>query len=185
MLNGFPKSARRGYVMKIHLRLFVAVASIVCLFAPRLDATPNDAEQVRKVVTGFSAAWNRHDMEAFGKLFAVDADFVNVAGAWMKGRDDIQMHHAYSHGTIPADTQIAGARREHYGIFKSSTMQFTKVDVRFLRKDVAIAHVSWDLLGDSRTPNPRRGLLTFVLTRQDSQWLIASGQNTEIERTVK
>jgi hypothetical protein len=41
------------------------------------------------------------------------------------------------------------------------------------------------LLGDGRTPNPRYGLITFVLTRQDGSWLISAAQNTEINRTVK
>jgi hypothetical protein len=51
-------------------------------------------------------------------------------------------------------------------------MKFDQVDVRFLRKDVAIAHVSWELLGDARTQSPRRGVFLFVLTRQNPEWLI-------------
>jgi uncharacterized protein (TIGR02246 family) len=57
--------------------------------------------------------------------------------------------------------------------------------VRFLRKDVAVAHASCELLGDARTPDPRHCMITFVLTRQDGVWLIAAAQNTEINRTVK
>jgi hypothetical protein len=48
-----------------------------------------------------------------------------------------------------------------------------------------VAHASWELLGDARSPNPRHGLITFVLTRQDGAWLIAAAQNTEINRAVK
>jgi hypothetical protein len=62
-------------------------------------------------------------------------------------------------------------------------MRFTQIDVRFLHKDVAVAHVSWELLGDVRTPNPRHGLFTFVLTRQGGSWLISAAQNTEINPT--
>lgn len=64
-------------------------------------------------------------------------------------------------------------------------MKFTHIDVRFLRKDVAVAHVNWELLGDTRTSNPRQGVLTFVLTHQNDGWLIAVAQNTEINRVVK
>ena len=64
-------------------------------------------------------------------------------------------------------------------------MRFAQIEVRFLRKDVAVAHVTWELVGDSRTPNPRRGLFVFVLTQQNGGWLIADAQNTEINRTVK
>lgn len=171
--------------MKTPVRLLSVIFLSACLFTSFAHATPNDADQVREAVAGFSQAWNHHDMVAFGRIFAPDADFVNVGGVRMKGRQDIQMHHAYSHGAIPADANVPGASRAHYGIFKSSVMRFARIDVRFLRSDVAVAHVNWELSGDSRTPNPRRGVLTFVLTRQNGHWLIAAAQNTEIARTVK
>jgi uncharacterized protein (TIGR02246 family) len=170
--------------MRKTLRPIAALAVTICLFGASVAAAPNDAEDVRSAAMGFSAAWNRHDMAAFGKLFAADADFVNVGGAWWKGRQEIQLHHAYSHGTIP-ENAAPGENPIHYGIFKHSTMTFVHTDVRFLRKDVAVAHVNWELRGDARTSQPRRGVLTFVLTRQNDGWLIAVAQNTEINRVVK
>ena len=167
------------------LCIVLSLVLVAPLLIARVFAAPNDEEDVRKTVGGFAQNWNNHDMEAFGKLFATDADFVNVAGDWWKGRQDIQMQHAYSHGTIPADTKGFEALRVYYGIYKSSTARFTQIDVRFLRRDVAVAHASWELLGDTRTPNPRHGLFTFVLARQDGSWFIAVAQNTEINRTVK
>lgn len=164
---------------------FLSVVLAAPLLMARVVEAPNDEEDVRKAVGGFAQSWNDHDMEAFGKLFATDADFVNVAGDWWKGRQAIQTQHAYSHGTIPADTKGFEASQMHYGIFKTSTLRFSGTDVRFLRRDVAVAHASWELLGDNRTPNPRHGFFTFVLTREDSRWLIAAAQNTEINRTVK
>lgn len=171
--------------MQMRLTVFVAMVSMACLFAPRVCAAPNDAAEVQSFVGGFATDWNRHDMVAFGKLFAMDADFINVAGFWMKGRNDIQMHHAYSHGTIPSSDHIAGAHRKNYAIFKNTTMRFNSIDVRFPGKDVAIAHVRWELFGDARTTIPRRGILVFVLARQGSGWQIVTAQNTEINRTVK
>jgi ketosteroid isomerase-like protein len=167
------------------LCIFLSVLLAALLLVARVPAASNDEDEVRKTVGGFSQSWNAHDMDAFGKLFAPDADFVNVAGDWWKGREDIQAQHAYSHGTIPADTKGFEGLRVYYGIFKSSTLRFAKIDVRFLRKDVAVAHASWELRGDARTPNPRHGLFTFVLTRQQSGWFIAAAQNTEIDRVVK
>jgi hypothetical protein len=35
---------------------------------------------VKRVVNGFPEAWNRHDMDVFGALFAPDADFVLLRG---------------------------------------------------------------------------------------------------------
>ena len=166
--------------------VFAGVAVLTSLFANRLLAAQNDAEDIRKVVAGFATAWNHHDLDAFGKLFAPDADFVNVAGVLWTGRQSIQAQHAYSHGVIPANSPgFSEEDRRHYGIFKNSTLTFDQIDVRLLSKEIAIAHVHWKLLGDDRTQNSRHGVFIFVLTRQDVGWLIASAQNTEINRDVK
>jgi hypothetical protein len=166
--------------------VLAAVAALTFLTADCALAAPDDTEHVRNVVAGFAATWNRHDLDAFGKLFAPDADFVNVAGLWWTGRQSIQRQHAYTHGVIPADSPGFSAEdRPYWGIFRNSTMRFAKADVRFLRSDVAVARVSWELLGDARTHNPRRGAFMFVLTRQNAAWLIAAAQNTEINRSVK
>ena len=74
--------------------------------------------------------------------------------------------------------------RRYYGIFKKSVLKFGEVNVRFLQKEVAVARVNWELVGDARTQNSRRGVFIFVLTRQKAGWLIAAAQNTEINRTV-
>jgi len=162
------------------------LAVLICLLVNCLLAASNDAEDVRSIVVRFAETWNRHDLDAFCKLFAPDANFVNVAGLLWTGRQSIQAHIAYSHGAIPADSpEFSPGDRRYYGIFKDSTMKFDQVDVRLLRKDVATAHVSWELLGDTRTPNARRGVFVFVLTRQSAGWLIATAQDTEINRTVK
>jgi uncharacterized protein (TIGR02246 family) len=55
-------------------------------------------------------------------------------------------------------------------------LRFTQTDVRFLRKDVAVVHVSMELHGDARTPDARHTTATFVLTQQDGGWLIAAAQ---------
>ncbi len=166
--------------------VLAAVAVLTSLLVNCGLAAQNNAEDVRSVVAGFATTWNRHDLDAFGKLFAPNADFVNVAGVLWTGRQSIQAQHAYSHGVIPADSPgFSDEDRRYYGIFKNSTLSFGQIDVRFLRKEVAIAHVNWELLGDARMQNPRRGVFIFVLTRQNVGWLIAAAQNTEINRTVK
>ena len=71
---------------------------------------------------------------------------MNVQGNWWKGRKEIQMKHAWSHGAIPRDTPGFDKADPHYGIFKNSTMKFNDIEARFLRKDVAIARVKWELV---------------------------------------
>ncbi|HLW83389.1 MAG TPA: SgcJ/EcaC family oxidoreductase [Candidatus Acidoferrales bacterium] len=170
--------------MRRPLGSLAALILMSFFFAAPIFAAANNAQEVRNAVMGFATDWNHHDMAAFGKLFAPDADFVTVTGFRMKGRQQIQMDHAWMHGVIPRNTPGFPKSDPHYGIFAHSTMKFIHIDVRFLRKDVAVAHVNWELLGDSRTPK-RHGVLLFVLTRQNGGWLIAVAQNTEINRTVK
>jgi len=128
------------------LSLFVIVLVAVSVSIMSVPAAPNGAQDVKSFVQGFATDWNHHDMDAFGKLFALDADFVNVQGNWWKGRKEIQMKHAWSHGAIPRDTPGFDKADPHYGIFKNSTMKFNDIEARFLRKDVAIARVKWELV---------------------------------------
>ncbi|MGA9722485.1 MAG: hypothetical protein WBQ86_08535, partial [Candidatus Binatus sp.] len=69
-----------------------------------------------------------------------------------------------------------------YGIFKTSNLTFKQIDVRFLRKDVAVAHVQSELQGDAGTKDTRHSLLVMILTKENGRWLIAVVQNTEINR---
>lgn len=167
------------------LALFAVVVLLPFVPANSALAAPTDEAGVRNVVAGFATAWNNHDMDSFGKLFAPDADFVNVTGILMKGRQEIQAHHAWSHGAIPESTHVPHTLPKNYGIFKNSRMKFDAIDVRFLQMDVALAHVNWELSGDARSSTPRRGVFLFVLTRGNQGWQIATAQNTEINRTVK
>ena len=154
----------------------------IILGAGILHAASNDEEAVRKVVSGFPEAWNRHDMNAYGALFTPDADFVNVSGLHWKGRESIQSNTAFLHGAVPADSAGVTLPKSAYGIFKTTSWTLKQVDVRFLRKDVAVAHLQIELQDDARTKEPRRYLLVMILTKEDGRWLVAVAQNTEINR---
>ncbi len=165
--------------------LMPTALSLVCaiiLGAGIVHAASSDEEAVRKVVNGFAEAWNRHDTNARGALFTPDADFVNVTGTHWKGRESIQLNTAFLHGAIPADSAGVTLPKSAYGIFKTSNLTYKQIDVRFLRKDVAVAHVQNELQGDARTKEPRHSLLVYILTKENGRWLIAVAQNTEINR---
>jgi uncharacterized protein (TIGR02246 family) len=143
------------------------------LTGPALSAGPDpDEEEIRTVQTRLHEAWNRHDMKAFSNLFAEDADFVNVAGAWWKGRTEIENKHASVHASI----------------FRESTLTIDDVQIRFLTRDIALAHVLTSLTGQ-KTPEgapvpPRKAILTQVLQKQNGKWLIVAAQNTDVRLAV-
>jgi uncharacterized protein (TIGR02246 family) len=140
-------------------------------------------ETARVAVNRFAEAWNRHDMDAFGALFAQDADFVNVTGQLWRGRKEIQRRHANTHSAIPREA-VPEALSANYGIFKSSTYRFDRIDVRLPGPNLAIAHGAWTMRGDTRTTEPRHGMMTFILARDGDHWLYEAVQNTEINRPV-
>jgi hypothetical protein len=125
-------------------------------------------------------------MTAFGHCFAVDADFVNVTAQWWKGRAAIQKNHAFLHGTIDvSDTTDVTVPPRSHGIFKTSTLSFASTTMRAARPDLAIARASWRMTGDTRTPEPRAGVMMVVVANDGGGWQIVAVQNTEIARTVR
>lgn len=132
----------------------------------RAGQNPEETE-IRKVELGLQDAWNNHDMKAWASYFTEDADFVNVSGSWWKGRREIEEKHADAHASL----------------FRESQLTIYEVDTRFLTPEIAVSHAVWSLVGeknpDGTTAQPRKGIFTHVLQKQNGKWLIAAAQNTD------
>lgn len=144
-----------------------ALAVLILSLAPPSPA--DSAPTPERAVGEFTAAWNRHDMDALAALYADDADFVNVIGLWWHGRDEIRSEHV----------------KLHQGRMRQTTLRSERPVIRRLSPDVAIAHVKWELAGDAgaegwKIGEVRRGILTHVLVRRDGAWTIVSTQNTDV-----
>jgi ketosteroid isomerase-like protein len=170
------------------MRIMRAVAVIVMLLLGPIAFTPALADEhaVTQAIHCFPDTWNRRDMAAFGQCFAADADFVNVTAIWWKGRPAIEKNHAFLLGTIDAsETMDVTLEPRLYGVFKDTTLTFTVHEVRFLRPEIGLARVAWQITGDARTPEPRTGRMMLVVVQEGDRWRIAAVQNTEIARTVR
>ena len=155
-----------GYALRI---IVLLVGGTTARAANESVGTPGEhGDAARAVSDGFVDAWNRHDMAAFAALYAENADFVNVLGLWLHGRAAIQEHHAAIHATR----------------MKTSRLTALETEVRFLRPDVALVHVHWELTGqiaqDGAALPPRQGVLSHVVAKTGGKWLITSSQNTDI-----
>jgi uncharacterized protein (TIGR02246 family) len=118
-----------------------------------------------EVADGFAKAWNQHDMEALGRMFYDDADFVNVAGLKMRGRESIQRQHVVVHA----------------GAYKNSTLLVSVEDAREIVPGVIVAHVHSQLEGDERAAGQtRHTLMTLVIEQRAAQWRIVAAHNTGI-----
>jgi uncharacterized protein (TIGR02246 family) len=127
-----------------------------------------DKSAIEAVVTQFKDAWNQHDAHAFAALFTEDADFTNVRGEQASGRKAVEdMHAPLFIGVVFKDSRLTGELRS----------------VRFLKPDVAVADVDWEMTGAGGPGGvarpPRKGLLDWVLVKTSGSWLIVVMHNTE------
>jgi uncharacterized protein (TIGR02246 family) len=139
---------------------------VVTIATPSASAAQTRDEQaIRDVQVRQADAWNRHDANAYAKLFTEDGDVVNVVGWWWKGRSQIESR-------LTAGFAF---------VFRESTLTISDVQVRFLSPTIAVAHVLWGMTGaktPAGIPEPRQGIQLQVLKKAGDDWLIASFQNT-------
>ncbi|WP_129647499.1 SgcJ/EcaC family oxidoreductase [Peristeroidobacter agariperforans] len=143
------------------------LASALALPLPIQAATTDSAEAAnRAVASAFEAAWNSHDMKAFGNLLTADVVWINVDAGRGTGREMVEAGHA----------------RVHANKFKDSVITIKNVEVALLKPDVALVYVTWAIRGDrdnDGTPRqPREGLFSWVTVKQGDVWKIRSSHNT-------
>jgi uncharacterized protein (TIGR02246 family) len=125
-----------------------------------------DLAAIADTVARLEHAQQRENVGAFLQLFVRDAVWVTAHGRRLVGRDEIG---EFTRQVLP------GAMRE-------STARYEVAHVSFVRPDVAVVHVDQvpvTLDGDPLTAEPH-GRPLYVMSRIDSRWLIAAGQNTQV-----
>jgi uncharacterized protein (TIGR02246 family) len=129
------------------------------------DAKPDEAS-IRQVVQQVQDGWNAKSGQAFAAPFAVDADYVVVNGVKIKGRDLIEKGHTGIFATIYKDSHNVASIKS----------------IRFLRPDVAVVHVDWNLefrVNDKTEKG--HAINTMVMTKDGGKWSIAAFQNTPVQ----
>jgi uncharacterized protein (TIGR02246 family) len=115
----------------------------------------------------FQAAWNAHDMAAFGALFEADASFVNRFGTRVRGADAIVAMHRAIHETIYRDSRLANEL----------------IDVDLVTDGVAIVQF-WSRLttGPAHPAGPHDvdTLLQAVVTERNGIWRIRAAENVTL-----
>ncbi len=152
----------------MHMIARMVLLSLALIATPILAAPQDESDEIKQVESRWQDAWNRHDMDALAGLFTKDADFVQVNGRRWVGTEEIRKNHAAVHAMM----------------FKDSVWKNIDTDIRFLSPSIAVVHTTWTLSGD-RNPDgsprqPRDGIFTQVLQKQDGKWLITASHNTNI-----
>ena len=112
--------------------------------------------------------WNQGDGQAFAASFTEDADYIDVKGTYLKGRQAIAAAHQQLF-----ETRFQGSRLE--GFVKN---------IRFLSDDVALVHLHGrPQIPGQAVPAPERfSIQTLIGTRQDDGWRFTAFQNTLIQQ---
>lgn len=126
----------------------------------------SDEDAINKVIVEMTEGFNRHDSEAATRMYRADADFVSVRGEVGYGRDAAE----------------SGLRRIFETRAKMATLNTIDVKIRFVRPDVALAHVTNELSGlvtpDGQNIPSHLELSLRVFVRDDGVWRVASFHNT-------
>jgi uncharacterized protein (TIGR02246 family) len=122
-----------------------------------------DEAVLRDNVKYLETGWNTKSGALFAKPFAEDADYVVINGMYIKGHATIETAHQRIFDTIYKDTNI----------------NLTVKQIRFLRPDVAVVHVTGHRVGPTKELT-QNGMLTLVMTKEKQGWTIAAFQNTAI-----
>jgi uncharacterized protein (TIGR02246 family) len=127
----------------------VIVALIAIGIGGAQEHSEADTPTIGVVAGRFMDAWNRHDAHALAALFSEDADFTNVRGTHAHGRTGVVEFLA------PPFT----------GAFKESHLTGRLRSIRFLKPDIALADIDWEVTGATdpggRARPPHRGLLDW------------------------
>src|SRR5688572_19434979 len=94
--------------------------------ARAMNTGAEDEAAIRENVKQMETGWNTGSGALFAKPFAEDADYVVINGMYLKGQAAIQQAHQQIFDTI----------------FKDTTVSLSIKQIRLLRSDVAIVHVT-------------------------------------------
>jgi uncharacterized protein (TIGR02246 family) len=115
----------------------------------------------------FQAAWNAHDMAAFGALFHDDATFVNRFATYTRGVEAIVALHRGIHETIYRDSTLANAL----------------IEAEEIAPGVAVVHF-WSRLATGAAhpagPHEVDTLIQAVVTQRDDGWRIRAAENVTL-----
>ena len=147
--------------------VLVLVFTAVGVFAQNIaKVSEKDEIAIRANVEQLVKGWNMKSGAEFAKPFAEDSDYVVINGMHVKGRA----------------ANAAGHQQIFDTIYKNTSLTLVVERIRFLRPDVAVAHVLAETKtpqGDSARTNNAR--ITMVMTKNNGKWEIAAFQNTQIQ----
>lgn len=124
-----------------------------------------DFALIEETVGRLEHAQQTEDIVGFTRLFRADAVWVTAAGRRLIGWDEIS---EFTRSVLP-------------GAMKVSTARYEIAHITFLRTDVAVVNVDQiPITLDGEPLDQPEGRPTYVMTKEQGEWVIAAGQNTQV-----
>lgn len=148
------------------------VTLLICGLSFAQNRTKDEAA-INKQVDAMIYSWNNHNYDDLKNYTTENTDWVNAVGMWWKGRKESQYAHQVYHNTM----------------LKESVAKKQSVSIRFITKDVAIAHLFWHFSSFTDPAGKKwdasDGLATLVYVKQKGKWLMDAGENVSIVKEVQ
>jgi uncharacterized protein (TIGR02246 family) len=130
--------------------------------------SPEDEKAIRAVIAQMTQGFNRHDSKGATSMYTTDADLVTVRGEAFKGRAEFEKGLA----------SILASRAS------DASLKTLDVRIKFVRSDVALAHVRNELSGlaspDGQKLPPHEELSIRVFVKEADAWRVAAFHNTMV-----
>lgn len=133
----------------------------------RNEAERQDAALIEERVAELERAQQQESVDGFVRLLTPDAVWVTAHGKRLTGRDEI---YEFTRKVLP-------------GAMKDSTARYEVVHVTFVRPDVAVVNVRQRPVTHDGEPleGQPEGRPVYVMVKEEGQWKIAAGQNTQVK----
>jgi uncharacterized protein (TIGR02246 family) len=159
---------------RVTLAVFLLASLPVAISRAQEQSTVSaDSAGIKRAVADFTDAFNHHDPHSTAASFTEEADLTNTRGMSNHGRKEIEEHY----GSLFA------------GFLKNAHRTVTVRNVRFLTPDQALVDSDWEMTG-SKAPDGsnmdvplRKGLLDWVMTKENGRWLITIYHESDFPST--
>jgi uncharacterized protein (TIGR02246 family) len=152
-------------MISFRLRIALAVTLIlgfssVLAWAQMPAKMDADSAAIKQCVAAWEDAWNRHDAHATATAYVEDGDFSSTTGVPSHGWKELEAHYKEIFTTFLKDAHRTDTVRS----------------IRFLTPEIASVDIDWQMTGartrDGKDAPNRKGLLTWVVTKQNGKWMI-------------
>jgi uncharacterized protein (TIGR02246 family) len=158
----------------MNLLLVIATVVAISILTPGGSAASDntaksaDEQAIRKVIGEMTTGFNSHSGRAASAMYLPDAKLTTVRGEVMNGQAEIEKG-------LDAIFATRAQNASHRNI---------DITVKFIRPDVALAHVTNELSGlvapDGKSLPPHQELSLRVFVKEGGQWRVAAFHNTMV-----